>query len=176
MCFLGVRLLRPSSSARISQGHKLETTDSAYALPTCESVAGVCCALPVLTSTWFSCSYAGLACRQPVCVSSQTCYRRMQLTDFTRSRRSQVMSWELLTRTKFYGQHADMAAVVDTLLGARQLCTEQPLTAEVQSGLKNTVYRDSIMAALSRDPRSRPTVAQLVHQWTSLFENAFNSR
>ena len=46
----------------------------------------------------------------------------------------QVMSWELLTRTKFYGQHADMAAVVDTLLGARQLPSEQQLTAEVASG------------------------------------------
>ena len=84
----------------------------------------------------------------------------------------QVMSWELLTRTKFYGQHADMAAVVDALLGNKQLPTEQPLTAEVKKGLGNKVYRDSIVGALARDPAQRPSVAQLVEQWTSVFQHA----
>lgn len=81
------------------------------------------------------------------------------------------MSWELLTRTKFHGAHADMATVVEALLGRRLLPSEQPLTAEVKQKLGNKVYRDSIIAALARDPRQRPTVKQLVERWTSVFQN-----
>lgn len=80
------------------------------------------------------------------------------------------MSWELLTRTKFYGENAEMAAVTDPLLGARPLPTEQPLTAEVKRGLGNRVYRDSVVAALSRDPAARPSVGQLVRDWTGVFQ------
>ena len=78
------------------------------------------------------------------------------------------MSWELLTHTKFHGASANMSHVVEVLLGAKQLPSEQELTAEAQRGLGNSVFRNSIVAALHRDPKQRPTVAQLVQDWTSV--------
>jgi hypothetical protein len=82
------------------------------------------------------------------------------------------MVWELLTRTKFYGENADMATVVDALTGVTQLVTEQTLSAQARQGLGNKTYRDSVIAMLDRDPSRRPTVSQLVHDWTSIFQQA----
>jgi serine/threonine protein kinase len=84
----------------------------------------------------------------------------------------QIMSWELLTKTKFYPADADMTTVVDTLKGNLPLASEQPLSAEVRHGLGNKTYRETVVAMLNRDPQLRPTVSELVHDWTSVFQQA----
>jgi serine/threonine protein kinase len=86
--------------------------------------------------------------------------------------RVQVMSWELLTKTKFYPADADMTTVVDTLKGKLPLASEQPLSAEVRRDLGNKTYRETVVAMLNRDPQLRPTVSELVHDWTSVFQQA----
>ena len=80
----------------------------------------------------------------------------------------QVMTWELLTKTKFYGEDADMAAVVDTLTGKTALASERDLTLEVYRGLANQTFRTTVVAMLQRDPAQRPTMADLVHSWQSI--------
>jgi hypothetical protein len=82
----------------------------------------------------------------------------------------QIMSWELLTKIKFYPADADMTTVVDTLTGKLPLASEQPLSAEVRRGLSNKTYRETVVAMLHRDPQLRPTVSELVHDWTSVFQ------
>ena len=80
----------------------------------------------------------------------------------------QVMTWELLTKTKFYGEEADMATVVDTLTGKTALASERELTQEVYRGLANNVFRTTVVAMLQRDPAQRPTMASLVHSWQGI--------
>jgi serine/threonine protein kinase len=82
----------------------------------------------------------------------------------------QIMSWELLTKTKFYPADADMTTVVDTLKGKLPLASEQPLSAEVRRGLGNKTYCETVLTMLNRDPQLRPTVSELVHDWTSWFQ------
>jgi hypothetical protein len=82
----------------------------------------------------------------------------------------QIMSWELLTKTKFYPADADMTSVVDSLEGKLPLASEQPLSAEVRRGLGNKTYCETVLSMLNRDPRLRPTVSKLVHDWTSWFQ------
>ena len=80
----------------------------------------------------------------------------------------QVMTWELLTKTKFYGEDADMAAVVDTLTGKTALASERDLTPSVYRGLANQTFRTTVVAMLQRDPAQRPKMADLVHSWQSI--------
>jgi hypothetical protein len=80
------------------------------------------------------------------------------------------MTWELLTQSKFYGPDADMATVVDALLGKTQLASEQPLTPEVRKGLGNPTFRETVVAMLARDPAARPKVADLVQRWTGMVQ------
>ena len=80
----------------------------------------------------------------------------------------QVMTWELLTKTRFYGNNANMATVVDTLLGKTALASERELTLEVYRGLVNPVFRATVVAMLQRDPAQRPTMADLVRSWQGL--------
>jgi serine/threonine protein kinase len=84
----------------------------------------------------------------------------------------QIMSWELLTKTKFYPPDADVTVVLDTLKGQLPLASEQPLSAEVHRGLGNKTYRETVVAMLNRDPQQRPTVSQLVHDWMSVFQQS----
>ena len=83
----------------------------------------------------------------------------------------QIMTWELLTETKFFGEGADMGTVVDALTGQTQLPTERPLSREVRKSLGNQVYRESVLAMLSRDPSQRPSMARVVRLWTSVFQS-----
>ena len=87
---------------------------------------------------------------------------------------TQVMVWDLLTRTKFYGERADMATVIDTLLGKTALASERELTPEVHRGLGNNVFRTTVVAMLSRDPAARPSMASLVQSWQGLFMQRTN--
>ena len=82
--------------------------------------------------------------------------------------RVQVMTWELLTQTKFYGAGADMAAVIDALTGKTPLPSERELSPDVHRGLANPTFRTTVVNMLSRDPARRPSMAELVHSWTSL--------
>jgi hypothetical protein len=82
------------------------------------------------------------------------------------------MVWELLTRTKFFGENADMATVMDALTGDAKLVTEQTLSSQARQGLGNKIYRDSVIAMLDRDPSRRPPMSQIVHNWTSVFKQA----
>jgi hypothetical protein len=84
----------------------------------------------------------------------------------------QIMSWELLTKTKFYPPDADLTTVVDTLKGKLPLATEQPLSAEVRRGLGNKTYRETVVAMLNRDPQLRPTVSEFVHDWMSVYQQS----
>jgi hypothetical protein len=84
----------------------------------------------------------------------------------------QIMSWELLTKTKFYPADADMTTVVDILTGKLPLASEQPLSAKVRRGLGNQTYRETVVEMLNRDPQLRPTVSELVHDWTSVFQKS----
>jgi hypothetical protein len=83
-----------------------------------------------------------------------------------------VMVWELLTCTKFYGENANTATVMDALTGVTQLATEQALTLQAWQGLGKKTYRDSVIAMLDRDPSKRPPVSQLVRNWTTVFKQA----
>jgi hypothetical protein len=83
----------------------------------------------------------------------------------------QIMTWELLTQTKFYGPSADMVTVIDALLGKTPLPSEQPLTPEVRKGLGNPTFRDTVVAMLARDPAARPQVPDLVQRWTSMMQH-----
>lgn len=80
------------------------------------------------------------------------------------------MTWEMLTGTKFYGNEPDMGDVVDALVGEKPFASEQELSAEVRKGLGNATYRESVIAMLSRDPAQRPTMSELVHRWTNVFQ------
>jgi hypothetical protein len=84
----------------------------------------------------------------------------------------QIMTWELLTQTKFYGSSADMVTVIDALLGKTPLPAEQPLTPEVRKGLGNPTFRETVVAMLSRDPAARPRVPDLVQRWTGMMQHA----
>ena len=79
------------------------------------------------------------------------------------------MAWELLTNTKFYGEDADMNAVVDMLTGKTVLASERDLTPEVHRGLANSTFRTTVVAMLQRDPAQRPKMADLVHSWQSVW-------
>jgi hypothetical protein len=63
----------------------------------------------------------------------------------------QTVSWELLTKTKFFPADDDMTTVVDTLTEKLPLASEQPLSAEVRRGLGNKTYRETVVAMLNRD-------------------------
>lgn len=80
------------------------------------------------------------------------------------------MTWELLTGTKFYGDNADMTAVVDRLLGNKPLASELELAPAVRKSFGNQAYRDSVLAMLGRDPSLRPSMPDLVRTWTNVFQ------
>ena len=82
----------------------------------------------------------------------------------------QIMAWELLTQSKFYGPDADMQTLIDTLTGTQPLPSELPLSPRVRRGLGNRAYRDSIMCMLSRDPAARPPVAEVARRWAAVFQ------
>ena len=82
----------------------------------------------------------------------------------------QVMTWELLTNTKFFGTSAEMTTVVDRLLGKQPLASELPLTDAVRKGLGNPTFRETVVAMLSRDAAQRPTMPELVQKWTGMVQ------
>ena len=85
----------------------------------------------------------------------------------------QIMAWELLTHTKFYGADADMNSVVDALLGSTALPTELHLPPAVQEGLGNRTFKDTTLAMLHRDPSQRPSMDQLVKRWSAMAKHNF---
>jgi hypothetical protein len=80
------------------------------------------------------------------------------------------MTWELLTKNKFFGADAVMNTLIDAHTGATPLASEQDLAPEVHKGLGNRVYRDTVLQMLSRDPAMRPDMSELVRKWTSVFQ------
>lgn len=82
----------------------------------------------------------------------------------------QVMAWELLTGTQFFGDDADMGHVVSALSGEAPLTSEQELAPEMRKKLGNQAYRESLLAMLNRDPSLRPTMADVVTSWTGVFQ------
>jgi hypothetical protein len=62
-----------------------------------------------------------------------------------------------------------MQTVVDALVGSTMFTTESPLPAEVQSALGSRSFRTNILAMLSRDPSKRPSAAQVVRDWNTVF-------
>ena len=91
---------------------------------------------------------------------------------YRRRRHLQVMTWELLTGSKFFGATAEMASVVDRLRGKQPLASELPLTDAVRKGLGNATFRETVVAMLCRDAARRPTMPELVHRWTSLMHQS----
>ena len=79
------------------------------------------------------------------------------------------MCWEMFTGEPFYGHGATFESVVDILVGKGSLATEQPLLPETRKKLGSSQFRLSLMRALSRDPQQRPSIAELLASWTSIF-------
>lgn len=79
------------------------------------------------------------------------------------------MCWEMFTGEPFYGHGATFESVVDALVGKGTLATEQPLSPETRQKLGSSQFRLSLMRALDRNPKQRPTIAELLANWTSIF-------
>lgn len=80
-----------------------------------------------------------------------------------------MIAWELFTKRKFYGPAPDFAWVVRVLMGEEPLPSEAPLLPEVRERLGNSRFRSVFLSMLARDPEQRPSVAQLLTSWNSVF-------
>jgi serine/threonine protein kinase len=83
----------------------------------------------------------------------------------------QIICWELFTGKPFYGRMASFEMVFDILVGSGQLPTEMPLPPETRQKLGGSVFRVSLMKTLNRNPADRPSVDDLVKNWTSIFQS-----
>jgi hypothetical protein len=87
----------------------------------------------------------------------------------------QVIAFELLTKKTFYGEEPTMQSVVDALVGSSAFCTEPELPAELHSALGKSVFRNNVLAMLSRDPKKRPAAADVVRDWNTVFAATISS-
>jgi hypothetical protein len=81
------------------------------------------------------------------------------------------MCWELLTKGKFYGEHAAMGSVMVMLKGEKPLPCEGDIPEELRKRLGPTAFRKTILSMLHREPAQRPAIGSLLKQWTSVFEH-----
>jgi serine/threonine protein kinase len=78
-----------------------------------------------------------------------------------------IIAWELLTSERVFPPGLEAAAVIETLLGDRQL----PWEAAVRLVPRLRVLRRSVLMCLSRKPRERPTSRELLGAWNGVFES-----
>jgi hypothetical protein len=80
----------------------------------------------------------------------------------------QVICWELLTKSKFYGARASTEDVVAALEGHTQVASERD-SMNSCTHLGTGTFRQSILSMLSRDKSKRPKVKELLAIWDSCY-------
>lgn len=138
-------------------GVRCRLPNSAFALCAC-----VCCiwSLGRCMSTQYN---MGVRCPPPA-------HSRVAVLRALSAACVQIMTFELLSKTKFYGEGATMDSVVAALTGQAPFLTESPLTPELRASLGSRAFRNSVLSMLSRDPRERPSAGEVVRDWTAVFQ------